>query len=239
MEFSVVSGKAAYRLDGSSADYNRDEDLVMFDSASLVLPETIYGKNAAMLKDSILKAAFDTVAAPVEAMNRFFVETASEYGYNTMQLPASEATNAVGDGIAVVTGSIFNLTADRLTYLVTREIMAPADANGMTSTRFFTYDIDDNKIVTLDDIFTPDGLKMLVELIKGRALHLAPAIGPTEITALPADGNFYISLTNEMVFVYQSFEVGSHSQGEISVPFEGYQLQDLMTPYGLTLFHLR
>lgn len=238
-EFSLVSGKAAYRLEGSSVDYNRDEEIVMFDSASIVLPEKIYGRDVTALKDSIIKAAFDTVAAPVEAMNKYFEETAADYGYKITQLPATEATIAIGDGIAIVTGSVFNLTGGRLTYLVTSERLAPAGANGMTSTRFFTFDLETRDLVTLNEIFTPEGLKALPELIKGRALHLAPALGPTDITGLPADGNFYISLTNEMVFVYQPFEVASHAQGEISVPFAGYQLQDYMTPYGCQLFNLR
>lgn len=238
-EFSLVSGKAAFRLDASSLDYNRDEDLIMFDSASVILPEKIYGKDLSELRDSIIKAAFDTIAAPVDAMNSYFVGVASEIGYPVVQLPSSEATFAVGDGIAIVTGSMFNLNADRLTYLVTNDFLAPGGANGMSATRFFTYDIAHGKIVSLTDIFTPEGLDRLPELIKGRALHLQAALGPTDITALPADGNFYISLTNEIVFVYQPFEVASHAQGEISVPFEGYQLQNLMTPYGMQLLNLR
>lgn len=238
-EFSAVSGKAAFRFDESAIDYNRDEDMVVFDTASIVLPTKILGREVSALRDSIVKAAFDTIASPVDAMNAFFADNAAEYGYKPVQLPATEANNDNGDGLCIIKGSVFNLTGSRLTYLVTREILAPAAANGMSSIRFFTYDIDHAKMVTLQDIFTEEGLKALPGLIRGRALHLAPAIGPTDITALPAEGNFYISLTNEMVFVYQPFEVAAHAQGEISVPFEGYQLQDLMTPYGLSLFDLR
>ena len=63
-------------------------------------------------------------------------------------------------------------------------------------------------------------------------------LGPTDITALPSMGNFYLDLDGHIVFVYQPCEVASHAQGEIAVPFYDFQLSDYMTAEGSALFGL-
>ena len=75
-------------------------------------------------------------------------------------------------------------------------------------------------------------------MLRQRATQLAPAIGPTDIQSLPSMGNFYISLDDALVFVYQPYEVASYAQGSIAISFYPYQLTELLTPLGLKIFHL-
>lgn len=55
--FTTISGSATYRLEHSAKDYNRDSDLIYFDSVSVVMPTDIYGRDITPLRDSILSSA--------------------------------------------------------------------------------------------------------------------------------------------------------------------------------------
>ncbi len=238
MAFRTMTGSAAYRLENTAKIYNSEHDITYADSATIVMPTAIYGHDITPLQNSIIKAAFDTVSSDhAAAMKSFFKKTVSELGYAAVE---SEKKDARGDadGLTIINGDVFNMSADLLTYRVTNYTYSPGAAHGMTKTTYITYKIGDGEIVTLDYLFTPDGLRRLPAIIRGRAEELAPALGRTDVTALPSMGNFYISLDDDIVFVYQPYEVASFAQGAIAVPFGAYQLADQMTPAGLRLFGL-
>ena len=81
-------------------------------------------------------------------------------------------------------------------------------------------------------------LKDLPALIARRAIEQEATFGPTKISSLPANDNFYISADGEIVFAYQPYEIASYAQGFINVPFFPYELAEHMTPAGLAIFGL-
>lgn len=239
MSFVTVHGSAIYSLENTAQIYSTDTDIAYQDSAVLIIPESIYGHDISALKDSIVSAAFDTVAPDInEAMRAYFKGVVADLGYQFKEGNDSTARTEV-DGITMISGDIFNLSSDILTYRVSNYMYSPGAAHGLTITRFITYDMREGKTVTLNDLFTPEGLDKLPELLRQRATEMAPAIGPTEITSLPAQGDFYVNLDGSIVFVYQPYEVASYAQGAIAIPFYTYQLSDYMSPAGLKFFGLK
>ncbi len=237
--FQSMGGSAAFRLQGSAGDFDRDSDLVYFDTVAMVLPVKVCGHDLSALRDTIMRAAFDTVAVDInDAMQSFFKASASETGYQLVEVPVVKDDEAEADGITVVSGSVFSLTTDMLTYRVTNFTGMPGAAHGVSLNTYITYSLSEGRIITLADLFTAEGLEKLPDMIARRANALKSSLGRTSITELPSNGNFYIDLDGDIVFVYPPYEVASYAQGEICVPFYPYQLTEYMTDNALRLFHL-
>lgn len=237
LEFSCLRGHKVYILEDTAREFGRDADVAFRDSASVILPDVLMGYDVKPLRDSILKMSFDTVCAPEKAMEAYFAATVESFGYSAIPADSTDVENEI-DGFCYVQGVIYNLTSERLTYRVSHYTYYPQQAHGLYSNTFITYDLTRGDILTLDDIFTPAGLESLPTVISRRALRLEAQIGPTNITSLPSADNFYISLDDEIVFVYQPYEVASFAQGMIYVPFYPYDLAEFMTPRGLAFFDL-
>lgn len=116
--------------------------------------------------------------------------------------------------------------------------MMPRAAHGMTVKHYINYLTDSGKIITLNDIFTPAGIADLPAIIAKRAADRVAILGPTEVDSLPANGNFYISPSREIVFSYQPYEVASFAQGFINIAFYPYELVSYMTPEAIKYFGL-
>ncbi|MDO4319845.1 MAG: RsiV family protein [Bacteroidales bacterium] len=238
IQFENLTAKAAYRLQGTAGDFDCDSDLLWFDSVSIVMPESLYGHDIKPLRDSILRYAFDTIAAPDEAMKAFFTATIEESGYNPVEITVNDSIEAAAEGLTYVNGNVASLSGDWLTYCVTTAVNMPRAAHGLSINKYITYAMNEGRILTLSDIFTPEGIKALPAIIRDQAKRMADIIGPTSITALPSGDNFMISNDGSIIFAYQPYEVASYAQGEIRIPFYAYQLSEYMSPTGLRLFHL-
>lgn len=237
LSFTTVKGQAMYRLDNTAGLFKAEHDIAYQDSATLILPVDLYGHNLDALKDTIMKVAFDTVAPDVNvAMQAYFRNAVAETGYQ--YTPDDSVQRSDWDGMTIVTGDVLNMTSRVLTYRISNYSYSPGAAHGITITNYITFNLANGRIMGLNDIFTADGLAKLPALIQNRAKELAPVIGPTDIRSLPAQGNFYITLDESIVFIYQPYEVASYAQGAIAIPFYPYQLSELMTTEGLDFFNL-
>lgn len=227
-----------YRLLETAKAFDNDNDVLFRDSTSLLLPQKIYGTDVAALRDTIMLAAFDTVASPREAIKSFFRKTVEETGYQYAEVADSVPSTDI-DGISIVEGDVFNMSPRLLTYAITNYTYYPGAAHGLTGVTYISYLLDENRVMTLSDLFTPEGLEALPAIINSRAKQLKPAIGPTDqITKLPSGGNFYISLSDAITFVYQPYEVASYSQGLIQISFYPTELTEYLSPEGLNYFQL-
>jgi len=233
--FTSVNRQALYRLDNTARIYNTDNDIAYQNSASLLIPVEIYGYNLDALKDSIIKVAFDTVATDINtAIDSYFKGVVGDLGYKYST--DDSIARSDWDGMTIVTGDVFCMTTRMLTYRISNYTYSPGAAHGLTATNYITFNLENGRIMGLNEIFTTEGMTKLPALIKARAAELAPAIGPTNIESLPAQGNFYITADESIVFIYQPYEVASYAQGAIAIPFYPYQLSELMTPDGLAFF---
>lgn len=239
ISFSQLTVSRSYSLEDSATDFQSDKDLTLLDSASMLIPDVVCNKDVRALQDSIFSIAFDSIGADHRKIALdYFDKTASELNYKAIESSDDSISIVACDGFTVISGTVNSLTPEMLVYCVTCDSYMPRAAHGISTRRYVNYSIGAGKVITLTDIFTPEGLKELPGTIADRARDLSAVFGPTEVTAIPAGGNFYISTSGEIVFVYQQYEVASFAQGIISVPFYPYELSSFMTAGGLRMFGL-
>ncbi len=237
IRFDYYSDSRAYSLENSLTDYESDEDLTIGCKASLFVPLRYMGNDVSAFRDSVFKVAFDTIAPTArEAAEWYFAETVSETGYEGVSIDVPEDSRSTSyDGFVETEGSIAAMTPDYISYAVTQSVYYPRAAHGLYATRYIVYATAPNQVVTLTDLFTPEGIEALPRIIRARAIALQGVIGQTDIRSLPADGNYYITTGMGIVFAYQPYEVASYAQGAINVGIQPYDVCDYLTPLGKQL----
>lgn len=240
LAFDTYTGSAAYRLEGSAADFGQDKDIVYFDSVSLILPLHLGKCDVQALRDSITSLALDVKGKPiVQSINHWLNASADEQRYKAVKLDDPGAGD-YAQGYDYVNGYVANLSPDMLVYCVRCENYPAGDAHPMSTRNYINYSLEGKgTIITLQKLFTADGLAALPQLIAGQAQSMSDFIGATTVTELPDDGNFYISSEGEIVFAYQPMEIAAYSEGPVDIPFYPYELAEYMTPYGIALFNLQ
>lgn len=237
IRFDFYSANRAYTLENSITDYESDEDLTIGCKASLFVPVKYMGQDVKAFRDSVFKVAFDTIAPTAEeAAEIYFAETVAETGYEgmPMEIPADSRSTSY-DGFVETSGSIAAMTPGYISYAVTQSVYYPRAAHGLYATRYIVYATAADQVVTLKDLFTPEGIEALPNIIQARAIALQGVIGQTDIRYLPADGNYYLSNGMGIVFAYQPYEVASYAQGAINVGIQPYDVSDYLTPLGKKL----
>ncbi len=131
-----------------------------------------------------------------------------------------------------VKGDVAALTSEYISYGVTLSAYYPRAAHGMYTTQYVTYSATAGKVVTLDELFTQEGLAALPAILRNRANSMKGYIGETNVNELPSGNNFYLNANGEIVFVYQPYEVASYAQGRISIPVEPYSVNNYLSPLG-------
>lgn len=238
IEFKTIKSGTTYRLLNSAREFDADGDITYADSVCLLMPVRIAGADIAPLRDSIMSLAFDSVGSDINTiMEKYIERTASQLGYPLERLD-SMPSGTTPDGFTSVDGSVVNLTPEVLVYCVSNYQYQPHAAHGMSTDFYINYDIAGSRVLSARDIFRPETTDSLVATIQTQADALEQVIGPTTITALPANDNFMLSPGGEIVFVYQPYEVASYAQGKIRVSFYPYELVDYMTPFAVNYFKL-
>lgn len=231
--FKTVTSEKTYRLAGTAADYEAEQDLNFQCSASLLLPTSLMGGDVKELNDAIIKTALDTTGTNTRALiEDCFRKVITDGAFTPVDTTAGEDFS---DGLYILTGSVVNLTDKLMAYSVQSAVEYPRQAHGMYGTTYINYDIKDGHIIELADLFTNEGLAALPEILAETATRMQSTLGPTTIEALPSGNNYYINTDNELIFSYSLYEVASFAQGEINVPVQPYLVAEYLTPYGKKL----
>lgn len=238
LSFKKIETTKSYRLIGSSADFDSEADQSFGCQVQLLLPSDLFGKSVAELNDSIMSAAFDTTGTDITAiMDKAMASRAREAGYAITDtvLPDSVVKEMPKylsrfDGFFSVDGDIESMSTRILSYAVTQSYYMPSAAHGMYTIRYINCDLATGKVIRLDELFTAEGIEALPEVIRDYAGKMKDTIGKTDITALPADNNYYLTPDGTIVFAYQPYEVASYAQGEIQIPIPAYILSQYLTP---------
>lgn len=227
--FTTIKDNAVYTLTGTDSLFGMDHDAVFAAKASLIIPENICGKDIKPLRTAIAKAAFGQAAGstPAEALKQHIKTTIGELGYSTEESESADTDDY--DGFLSVTGNVASLSPRILSYAVTTYLYPPHAANGETTLSYVNYNLADGKVMGLNDIFTPDGLKSLPAVISGRVKADKSGAG---ITSLPATGSYYIDYEGRLIFVYQQGEVSYRAAGAVTAAFYPQELEQYMTPAG-------
>lgn len=238
VEFKTYTYTSSNKLLGSAGDYFRDEDLVYTDSLAIVLPQSDSDHDFSALNRAITSLCLDSVSSNdvFEAMKTYVRNDEAKQGYKQQPIPNCDVLDS--DGYLILTGSVVNFNPLLLVYEVCESSYNPGAAHGMTTRNYVNYSLKDDKVLTGEDMFNRATLGNLVSEISQRAQEQANIIGPTTIESLPQDENYYISNTDEIVFVYQPYEVASFSQGLITIRFYPVEIAEFLTPYARTLFDI-
>ena len=136
------------------------------------------------------------------------------------------------DGSVEVRGNIASLCHDYVSYAILHSSYMPRAAHGMYGTEYLVFSIQADKILSISDLFTPEGLEALPQILRRKARSMAGYIGATDIQSLPAGGNFYINNPGNLIFSYQPYEIASYAQGQIDIEIEPYVVSDYLTALG-------
>lgn len=104
-------------------------------------------------------------------------------------------------------------------------------AHGSYATTYVNYAINEHKIIRLSDLFKKDYEKPLLQMIKEKLADNPDLLSFADIE-IPDD--FCIS-TDGLTFIWGIYEIAPYAAGEIRVSFYPYELNDLLTPFGMTL----
>lgn len=244
IDFVSVKAAGAFSQDGTAEDLEAETDLRIACRLDLLMPSRIYDHDITPLRDTIQNIAFGSPEG-VALIQDFFRRSAEEFGYAVTPLELTEAAAdsientssalTAYDGFVEVRGYLELLTPKVLSYAINYSSYAPRAAHGMYGTSYVNYDVRLGRMITLEDLFSADGLGALPEAVRKKAIQMRGYIGRTDITSLPAGDNFTLSSDGDIILSYQPYEVASYAQGEIRVPMPAYEVDQYLTPYGKSL----
>ena len=227
--FETFTGAASYRLAGSAKEFQMDSDVVYSDSISLLMPMKLAGCDVKALQDSIIYKAMQIKGRPLKEAIAMWLDTMANNQEDFKPEKISDKYAQEPGSMDIVEGYVANLTPQVLVYCVEWQGYMAGGGHGMYGRSYINYSLENGgSIITLDKLFTVDGLKELPARISEQAESMMDKIGPT----------FFISSEGEIVFSYQPYEVASYAQGIVNIPFYPYELADYMTPYAISFFGL-
>ena len=209
-------------------NYYADFDICM------VMPQTVDGKEATVLSDSIVKKAFGKNAkADISKTLSSLVET--PLGFEDVKGLKTKKCNAqvVDDGTHAV--SFLKVEAfpsyqnqKIITYTIFNSSFLAGAAHGYEASQYINYDIAGAKVLTPALLFTNiEEVKKTVWNEMLRNENVSPMLLVNEV---PHIDNFYVN-DYSMTFVYNPYEVAAYAAGPVSVTVGAYELKAYLTPY--------
>lgn len=229
-------------------------DTVYFDQyVSLHWPEKFGHADLSVLRDSLMSYCFgdSSYSGPEEAIRHFINDTSiltgddgAESIYDSVEpidsLPAGVA--AMGCYFNNVTATVLDMDEEMVTYQVACSSYL-GGAHPFTATRPFTFDLENERVLTIDNMFAPgnrDALMPIITNALARQLDV-PVDGLDRAGIFTAQltypGMPYIS-NNVLYFHYNPYDIAPYSSGAIDVAVYPYEIESLLQPDVRKLFDL-
>lgn len=227
--FTTISDNSAFALSDSTVF--PDKNGVFSAQASLLMPSFVSGSDINTLRSAIVQAAFGTQSAesPEKILHDYISSTVNSLGYTASKLDADTVDSASAQGFINIYGNVASMSPRILSYAVTQYFYPPLAANGSTALSYVNYDFVTGRVMALNDIFTPEGIKALPGIIADRAREVCP---DAKVTSLPSGGSYYVDYEGRIVFVYQQGEVCYRAAGAVTAAFYPQELSEYMTATG-------
>ena len=236
-KFERYIAEKNYALVGSHEDYGYNHDVIISDSVSILVPYLADGENPRALRDSILTA---TLLPPdsrlggndvAYAMAQWKKIPAEIDGFRTRRVTKPKELDmnvwtsiATADTIASIPGM--------LTYKIFYYQYA-GGAHGMSGYTYYNYYKPAGKIITLDQIFTPEGMRRLPALLQKVMIGTDPDLQDmVNISELPYGGDYFITPDKKMTFVYGEYEIGPYALGCPEITLKYSQIAPYLTQQG-------
>lgn len=224
---------------------DEERDSLYFDyNFTALWPEVINGKPCTELQQALLRAMTDS--AELNQLDLAVECLLNPSNYTDYDSKALVPVKTVKDDENKLSTSEINVRMESMTdrlltyHLGTYSYMA-GGAHGIYANNYVTYDLKNDKAVTLSDVVADTTLLRNVTLksIKQEYNYDTDDLFFPDNGLLPLPGDFYIH-DHVLHVVYQVYEIASYAQGMIDAPIYPYMLKPeemkrLFTPYGLEL----
>lgn len=252
---SILTAERIYRIISDS------DTTYLEKSASLTWPVNIADADISSLQNALLRTCFTPDSAATEATSTPPLQPDPEEALRNFLLDITTITSddanishvdslpAPADGYDQVCyfdnvkASVIELDEQLITYQITASTYL-GGAHPLTSVRPLTYDLSNNRLLTLDNLFRPgtcpDSIMPVIVNALARQFDVKPAhLRRAGIFAdqPSAPGIPYI-YNNTLFFHYNPYDIAPYSMGMIDVAVYPYEVEQYLTPEAADLFDL-
>lgn len=231
-----------------------DGDTVYLDQyVSLMWPKALGNTDIKVLNDSLMRYCFGDTSytGPEEAIRHFVTDTSvltgdgeGESVYKDIVPVDSLPSGIAGIGCYFnnVMATVMEMNEEMVTYQVTSSSYL-GGAHPLTSICPFTYDFETEQVITLDNMFTPEGRDSIMPIIVNALARQLDV----PVSGLDRAGIFSSQLTypgqpyiynNLLYFHYNPYDIAPYSSGMIDVAVYPYEVEGLLKPEVGKLFDL-
>lgn len=204
---------------------------------SVVWPEKIGRQDFDALRDSLLALTFGhTDQSDFDnAAKAFFSAGINELKHDVdstltfQQVTYDAANEAPHHNFSAIATDVTLLTPKLLVIQAYNYHYYYGQAHGMNTMRYLNYSIADHKLLNTRNMFKPGNEKAILDLINVSAKKHYPDEGALSPDPIAWFDEFQIT-ENDIVFVYQPYDVAPYSTGVVRVPVNRYDLARFLTP---------
>lgn len=194
-------------------------------TGSGMLPVRIGGKDVGVLRDSLERLGCVMLDDSAHSSPRLDVAPFRDMGLTVTALDPKNtkacSTTCNQLSVALCTSEVVVWKDYAYSYLCLA-------AHGMYNTSFVNYSISDGKILSISDLMKPGYEAELTRLIRQKIEEEnVSLLVPIEEVGIPKD---FEMTTQGVRFMYGLYEIAPYVEGEISVNFDAYELEDLFAP---------
>lgn len=205
---------------------------------SIVWPEKIGQQDFRAMRDSLMTVTFgnDNAETFTQATGDFVQRSLEDFfGDMNGNMPEYEKTSyaqaydAAGNNVQTLNSEVTLLNTNLLVIRATNYTYYYHAAHGMTTVAFLNYSLADHLVLNPSNFFTAGTDTAILDLINAAAKEKYYEEGALFDRPITTFSNFQVT-ENDVVFVYQPYEVGPYSSGVIEVPVSQYDLYRFLTP---------
>lgn len=204
---------------------------------SVVWPEKIGQQDFEALRDSLLSLTFgsDKYTDFDDASKHFMAAGINELrqdGDSTVtykQVDYEEAYAADKRNFSLIASDVTLLTPKLLVVQVYNYQYYYGAAHGMNTMRYLNYDLLSHKLLTTRNLFKSGNETAILDLINASAKTHYPEEGALSPDPIAYFDEFQIT-EDDIVFIYQPYDVAPYSTGVVRVPVSKYDLYRFLTP---------
>lgn len=212
---------------------------------SVVWPERIGEEDFNTLRDSLTTLTFGVRSESFEAAAHAFtrsglndlVQEADSGARKYESVPFNVAYDAQRANLNLISSEVTLLTPDILVIGVLNQTYYYGAAHGMTTRRFLNYSIKRHELMTVSNTFAAGYEKGILSLITHAAHEKYPDEGVLFDAPIESFSNFQVT-ENDIVFVYQPYDIGPYSSGILEVPVSQNDLYRFLTPEAIATLGL-
>lgn len=204
---------------------------------SVVWPEKIGEEDFEALRDSLLNLTFGGAETHSfdDATKQFMmaslndIREAADSTFTYTKVPFTDAYNADRNNIEIVNSTVSLLTPKVLVVQVNEYEYNYGAAHGMQTERFLNYSIASRQLMTPENTFKEGSASSILDLINSEAKTIYTGEAALFAEPIASFDNFQIT-EDDIVFVYQPYDVAPYSTGIVRVPVSQYDLYRFLTP---------